>query len=184
MTGPAPSQRQDWVIPAVLVAIAVVVGVVVTLFAVRASSGDDESVASQLETWSRCLRSEGAPLPLVESLSGGGFRITVDGTILEGDLDLSTVSDAMEACRDDVPERMRAFVDFFGLFDSLPFGGADFGDMNDLMGPRHEGLDDGVSPPPQLGQDFFNELCDRLDEHLGTSQRVPPRMLEACDLVG
>ncbi len=182
MTGPTPSKRHDWVTPAVLVAIVVVVGVAVALLAVRANSRDTDSAAGQFESWSRCLRSEGVPVPLVESLGNGSFRITVDGSLLGGGADLLSAGDAMAACRRDVPERVAGLVDIFQMLDGLPFGDGAFGDMNDLMDPGFVGPD-GIGPlPPQVGPDVLKELCDRLDEHLNMGRRVVPRLQRACQL--
>ena len=67
----------------------------------------DPSPAAQLEDWTRCLRDEGAPVPLVEAVSGGGFRITVDGDVLERDLDSTETLEAFDACIDEAPEKVR-----------------------------------------------------------------------------
>jgi len=122
MAGNETPEKQDWVIPAVLVRVIVAIGLIVVLvLAVRAASSEDESFAGQLEKWSVCLRSEGANVPLVEPLRNGGFRITVDGSLVEAGLDLEVMSSALDKCRDDAPESVQRIVTLLNDLSDSPF---------------------------------------------------------------
>jgi hypothetical protein len=126
MTGNETSENQDWVIPAVLVAVIAVLGLTVAVFlGIRATSGDDDSIAGQLERWSSCLRSEGANVPHVETLRGGGFRITVDGSFVEEGIDMEALGPAFDECANEAPEGVRKLIKLLDGFSEFPFG--DFG---------------------------------------------------------
>jgi len=126
MPGNETREQEDWVIPAVLVGVIAVLGLIVVLvLAVRATSSDDGTFAGQLEQWSVCLRSEGANVPLVETLRDGGFRVTVDGSLVEVGIDLEALKPALDKCHDDAPESVRKIVALFSGLSDLPFG--DFG---------------------------------------------------------
>lgn len=122
-SGSADSESPDWLVPAILVgivvALAVIIGVVV---GVRAGGGDDDSVAGQLEQWSSCLRSEGANVPLVETVRGGGFRITVDGSLVEEGIDMQALQPALAECHDEAPEGVQKVLTMIDGFSNLPFG--------------------------------------------------------------
>ncbi len=115
-------KQEDWVIPTILVLVIVFVAAIIGIVVgVRAASSDDSSPTGQAERWSKCLRSEGANVPLVEATGDGGFRITVDGSLLEGDVDRDVWANAFAACTDEAPDRIRDFMDRFGRFSELPF---------------------------------------------------------------
>lgn len=124
-TGIEEPKTDDWLVPAVLVGVVVILGLVIAIVAgVRAGSGDDESVAGQLEQWSSCLRGQGANVPLVEALRDGGFRVTVDGSLVEDGIDTDALGPALEACEEDAPEAVRKFADLMDGFSEFPFVGA------------------------------------------------------------
>jgi hypothetical protein len=116
------SEQEDWVIPLILVLVVAFVLVVIGIFvAVRANSSEDTSPLGQAEAWTRCLRSEGVNVPLIEATGDGGFRITVDGTLIDDGVDYQALPAALSACVDEAPERIREFTERFGRFSELPF---------------------------------------------------------------
>ncbi|MEN8041392.1 MAG: hypothetical protein ABFR95_07805 [Actinomycetota bacterium] len=127
MTNTTTENDQDWVVPAVLVAvIAVLMLIIGIVIGVRAASDPDDSVAGQLERWTTCLRSEGTNVPLVESMRDGGFRVTVDGALLDDGLDHEALRPALAACEDEAPEAVQGILSLVGGFSEMPFAG--FGD--------------------------------------------------------
>ncbi len=177
------SRDADWVVPAILAGVAIVVVVVVAgVVAFASGSGGDKTVAQELETWSRCLHSEGAPVPLVESLRDGGIRITFDATVLEGTADFAAVPSALDVCRDTVPDPLRELVDRLDTFGGFPPEGNffDFGDRLFEGGPGHF---DGVEPVvPDLEEVTLDELCARVVARVESSLPVPQRLRRACDI--
>jgi hypothetical protein len=190
LAGTPRDDLSDWVVPAVLAGLALVVAVVVAVVVAFASgSEEDETVAQELETWSRCLRSQGAPVPLVEALRDGGFRITVDADVLDRDVDLAAMGAAFEACRQEAPERIRDLVDRMDMFGAFPFAGG-FPGMGDVpfdAGAEHFGgdggfFDRGEPIVPNVDEDTLEELCDRALDRLERDLPVRPRLRQACDL--
>lgn len=117
-------KNEDWLLPAALVGVVVVLGLIIAIVAgVRAGADDDESVAGQLEQWSSCLRGQGANVPLVEALRDGGFRVTVDGSLVEDGIDTDALGPALDACKDDAPEAVRKFTDMVDGFSEFPYVG-------------------------------------------------------------
>jgi hypothetical protein len=116
------TEQEDWVIPAILLLVIafvlVVIGIVV---AVRANSSDEASPLGQAEAWTRCLRSEGVNVPLIEATGDGGFRVTVDGSLIDDGLDYQALPEALSACADDAPERIREFAERFERYSEIPF---------------------------------------------------------------
>ncbi|GMQ92752.1 MAG: hypothetical protein BMS9Abin12_0229 [Acidimicrobiia bacterium] len=173
---------QDWLVPAILAAVVLVVVVIVGIvIGVRAGSRGDDSIAGQLERWSSCLRSEGANVPLVESLRDGGFRITVDGSLLDEGLDYDAVAPALDACENEAPDGIRQIVSLLDTLPRLPFdefgtGAFRFDDAQDFLfdpfqeEPRHGGRE----------RRDIAELCER-GEHGGIDEAdIPPRLRRVC----
>ncbi len=182
MTRAAPSRRDDWVVPAILVAVvAVIVAVVGVVFGVRAALSEDATVAGQFETWSRCLRSEGVPVPLVESLGGDGFRITFDGSILDSEIDPDVVRGAFSTCSDDAPKRIREVVDKVQQLGGLSFGGGLLGHGGGFFDTgRGWFFDDGpllLRPERRL----LDEVCEQLDEGGLDAPDILRRLREVCE---
>lgn len=115
------SDSRDWLVPAILVGIAAVLILIVGVVVGVRAGGDDDSVAGQLERWSSCLRSEGANVPLVESLRGGGFRVTVDGSLVEEGIDSEALRPAMESCAEEAPEGVQKVMTLIDGFSNFPF---------------------------------------------------------------
>jgi hypothetical protein len=180
----------DWVVPAIMAGLALVVVVVVAVVVAFATgSGEDETVAKELETWSRCLRSEGAPVPLVEALRDGGFRITVDADVLNGDVGFDAMVEAFDTCRDEAPEGVRELVDRFDMFGAFPFAGGfpGLGGGPFDGGRGHFGGDGGFfgqDEPivPNIDDLMLEELCGRVLDRLESDLPVPQRLRRACDL--
>ncbi|MCL1598312.1 MAG: hypothetical protein M3094_03950, partial [Actinomycetia bacterium] len=170
------SRDTDWLVPAILVGVAIVaVLVVVGVAASVSGSGEDETMAQELETWSRCLRTQGAPVPLVESLRDGGFRVTFDATVLDGAAEIATASAAFDACRGDAPDLVREFADRLDMFGGFASGRDLFGFLpgDDSFGFEHgplygdSGPFDGVEPGVRdLDELTLDELCGRVVDRL------------------
>jgi hypothetical protein len=152
----------DWFLPAVLVAIAgTLVLIAAIAFGIQSDNGDGSPAEAQLELWSSCLRSEGANVPLAEVLRGGGFRITVDGSLVEEGIDWGTLGPALDECEDQAPEEvlsMMAFVE--GLVESPNEDFEMFEDFDDseLFGfmRRHRG-------PPFQGEMELSQICEQIE---------------------
>ncbi|MGI9585716.1 MAG: hypothetical protein ACR2N7_09025 [Acidimicrobiia bacterium] len=118
------AKNEDWVIPAILVLVIafafIVIGIVI---AVNATSSDESTPLAQTEEWSRCLRSEGLNVPLIEATSDGGFRITVDGSLIDDGLNREAIPEALSACADEAPDRIREFMRWTERFSEIPFLG-------------------------------------------------------------
>jgi hypothetical protein len=188
MADTKPSEDRDWIVPAVLVGtIVALVLIVVIVLAVQASDEQDDTIAGQLETWSSCLRSEGANVPLVETLRGGGFRVTVDGSLVEDGSDGATLRPALDNCQAHAPEgvqRLMGLVDGFsefplGVFEMLEdfddHGDLDnFGFLGDARAPRVPRIE------RQLEQLDFFEICELIELGEIDPSSIPRRLLRAC----
>jgi hypothetical protein len=188
MADTKPSEDRDWIVPAVLVgAIVALALIVVIVLAVQASDEQDDTIAGQLESWSSCLRSEGANVPLVETLRGGGFRITVDGSLVEDGIDEATLRPALDKCQTHAPDgvqRLMAFVDglsefplgAFEMLEDFDDSGEldDFGFHGDVRGPRIPRIE------RQLEQLDFSEICELIEVGEIDPSSIPRRLLRAC----
>ena len=179
---PEPEQP-DWVIPAVLAAVGVVVLLALVAFlAVRSTSGEDERLASQMERWTTCLRSEGLPVPLVEPVGEEGFRVTVDDPVLDASLDYDSFVVAFDLCIDDAPEGVQKVAAVADGFRSLPFGGGDLGWLAPLLFEfGSSGIFDDEMTLPPVGSSPLDELCEQLS---GLELLVPDiavELLEFCE---
>ncbi len=198
--GTSDGRHDDWVIPAVLVGIAVAIGAVVAvLLAVNSAPAREPTAADEFEAWSRCLRAQGAPVPLVEALRDGGFRLTFDAETLDGDVDPDRVASAFDTCADVAPDVVEGLVGLLDVFGGAPFSGGghaggpfpwfmwgdpmwedweDGGSMWEDPGPPWEG--DGLLP--DLDEVELEELCGRVLDRLDMELPVPPRLRRACEL--
>jgi hypothetical protein len=155
----------DWFLPAVLVAIAgTLVLIAAIAFGIQSDNGDGSPAEAQLELWSSCLRSEGANVPLAEVLDGGGFRITLDGSLVEEGIDWETLGPALDECEDQAPEEVLSMMVFVeGLVESLDEDIEMFEDFHDseLFGfmRRHGG------PPFQgeIDEMELSQICEQIE---------------------
>jgi hypothetical protein len=172
MTDRASPENQDWYVPGILVGAVIVLAVIIGIVVgVRGQGHNDESVTAQFARWSSCLRSEGANVPLVEPLRDGGFRVTVDGSLLSDGLEPDSIGPALEACSDDVPEGitkvMSSMVDLSWLtFDEKR--GTPFDWFKDDQ--RHGGRD----------LNDVAKLCERIENGEIDKSNLPPRLLKPC----
>lgn len=184
MTNGQEHETQDWLLPAALIVaalglLAISVGV---FLALRTESADDGSLSGQMETWTRCLRSEGVPVPLVESLDGDGFRLTFDDVVINADVDFEQIKIGFELCRDSAPDGIKTLVDIAEGLSALQFGDADLGGMGDLL----FGIDDQHEPEDRRGRvspsgdPDFHELCEQLDEREHIRPGVAEELLHLC----
>ncbi|MGI9642407.1 MAG: hypothetical protein ACR2N9_06465 [Acidimicrobiia bacterium] len=104
--------ERDWLLPAMLVAIVAFVIFVVVVAAAYASSDGSDTSAGSAEAWTRCMRAEGVPVPLVEDLGNGEVRVTFDVDGPDARDDREGYAEAFAACRDQAPERVREFAEF------------------------------------------------------------------------
>ncbi len=182
MTDGTSPENRDWFVPAILVAIVLVLAVIIgVVVGIRATGRDDDSVAAQLERWSSCLRSEGANVPLVESLRGGGFRVTVDGSLIDEGLDRESLGPALDSCKGEAPDGIRQIMSVLDTFPRLPFDELDFGAFgsNEAHGLPFGTLDDA---PRDFGGDrrSIAEVCERIEQEAVDEANIPRWMQRAC----
>lgn len=173
MTGRPESNQPDWVIPAVLSVVGAVVAIaLVASFVVLAAPSGDDSLAGQMERWTTCLRSEGAPVPLVESIGDEGFRITVDDAVLDASFDHDSLAVAFDLCLDDAPDGVQTIASVVDGFSSLPFGVDELGWLSPLLFEIGGGEEFGDAP--------LDELCAQLFELEFLLPDAALEMLELC----
>jgi hypothetical protein len=194
MTETTSEENQDWIVPAVLVAVIAVLGLIIVLvLATQTVDEEDDTIAGQLATWSSCLRGKGANVPLVETVRDGGFRITVDGSLVEEGIDEAALRPALEACEDQAPEgvqRVMALFDGFAEFPGATFEMSEefeflheFGDFEEFSG---FGFFDEFGRPggPRLDRDIdrmeLTEVCGLIDRGEIDPAAVPRLLLRLC----
>jgi hypothetical protein len=165
-----PPESQDWFLPAVLVAIA---GSLVLIsgiaYGVQSNATDTDSAAGQLELWTSCLGSKGANVPQVETLPDGGFRITVDGSLVDEGIDWETLGPALDACEDQAPEEMRSMMGIIEGFSEFPhaeFDMFEFGEIDEAHAEREARI--------------LSEICERIERGEIDPAEVPRRLRRAC----
>jgi hypothetical protein len=188
MTDVKPAEDRDWIVPGVLVGVIVILAViVVAALATQTSDADDDTIAGQLETWTSCLRAEGANVPLVETLRGGGFRITVDGSFVEEGIDEATLRPALDACEEKAPEGVQRMMTLIDGFSEFPFGSFDMFEEFDMFG----GFDDFEIPGDSRGPRVprierklerldLAEICELIDNGDIDTAVLPRRLQRAC----
>jgi hypothetical protein len=178
------SGAPDWLLPAVLIVVALLVGLAGWGIYEVTREPEDPSLAHQLELYTACLSDHGANVPLVETRSDGGFVVIVPGSLLEHDVDLEQWAVARDECRALEPNPLEL------LFDA---GGLDIGSLSPLLIPGllDGGFDEGgpwqrfgdrrspIGPP---GADI-RELCERA-AHEDRIDDIERRALrEVCELL-
>jgi hypothetical protein len=161
-----------------------VVAVLLLMFvATRSTNIEDDSLAGQMERWTRCLRSEGAPVPLVETLEDNGFRITVDDSVLDAGFDHEALGVAFDLCLDEAPESVQTIAATIDGLSSLPFSLGDLGMLGPLLfdlGGTDMFLGPEMEPSP-FGDPPIDELCAQLSELELILPDVALELLEVCD---
>jgi hypothetical protein len=189
-----PAEDRDWILPAILVgAIVALATVAVIVLAVQASDEQEDTIAGQLETWSSCLRSEGANVPLVETLRGGGFRITVDDSLVEDGIDESTFLPALDECQAQAPEGVQNLMEFVDGISEFPLGSFEmleefdifedydeFGELDDFGFLGEKRRPTGPRIERQLERFDISEVCELIEDGEIDPSSVPRRLLRAC----
>jgi hypothetical protein len=191
MTDVKPAEDRDWIVPGVLVGVIVILAVIVVVaLATQTSDADDDTIAGQLETWTSCLRAEGANVPLVETLRGGGFRITVDGSFVEEGIDEATLRPALDACEEKAPEGVQRMMTLIDGFSEFPFGSFEM--FEEFEGfERFGGFDDFEVPGdsreprvPRISRELerfdLAEICEMIDSGDIDPAVLPRRLQRAC----
>lgn len=184
MTARPEHEQPDWMIPAVLAGFGVVLAIVViAVFAVGSTASEDERFAGQMEVWTTCLRSQGVPVPLVETIGEEGFRVTVDDFVLDASYDHESFSIAFDQCLDDAPEGVQSIAAVIDGLSNLPFGTGDL----EWLGPLLFEIDgsgffggSGVDAPP-FGDPPLDELCEQLPNLELVVPDVARELLEMCE---
>ena len=111
-TAPQGGTKNDWALPAMLAAIVGFVIFVVAVSAAFAASDDASSTGGDAEAWTRCMRSEGVQVPLVEELDNGSIRVTFYPDHQGHAQDRALYTEAFDACLGSAPEGVRDLVRF------------------------------------------------------------------------
>ena len=185
------NEMPDWVIPAIVVAVAVFLLVAAgAVYALTRSSAEPETLAEEFEAYTACLRANGADVPLVEVQGDEGFAVIFDDEFLDGGFDPASLRPAMDACSEVVPQDLAFLAGIaggidVGFLDGL-IGGGMFGEEFFGHGPGifgHEGSPGGDlyrERVPDSEHGFLPEdLCAALD--LGD---LPPDFPGLEDLAG
>ena len=183
MTARRGSKQPDWLIPAVLATVGLVVLLALIAFlVVRSTSGEDDRLASQMERWTTCLRSEGVPAPLVEPVGEEGFRVTVDDLVLDAPFDYDSFTIAFDLCLDDAPEAVQTIAVAVDGFRSFPFGGGDLGWLAPLLFEfGSSGMFDDEMVLPPVGSSPLDELCEQLSGLEPFAPDVALELFEFCE---
>lgn len=169
------SSTPSWVVPALLIAGAIFVGVVGWLIynASNDDGAEDAGLIQGLEAYTSCLNDEGANVPEIEVRGDGGFAIVVPGALLDHEMDAQRFFEAAQACRDLAPDPIGT------LFGS---GDIDLGSLLGLLG-QVGALDPGVGGL-DLRVPELRRMCERLARG-GIDDPLAARRLEAvCDQLG
>lgn len=182
MTDRTSPVNQDWFVPAVLVAVVIALAVIIGIVTgVRSQGRNDNSVARQLERWSSCLRSEGANVPLFESARDGGFRVTVDGSLLSEGLDPDSIGPALDACLDDVPEGIAKIMSALDDPSWLSFG--EIGDRTLEFDEMHGIPFDRFREEPRRDDRDRRDIakrCRHIENGGIDKSDLPPQLLKSC----
>jgi hypothetical protein len=173
------SGSPDWLLPGVLIVVALLIGLAgwgiyeVT----QGSAAEDPSLARRLERYTACLSDHGANVPLVEARSDGGFAVIVPGSLLEHDVDLERWAVARDECRGLQPNPLELL---FGA------GGLDVGLISSLLGG---GFDEGGPGPgrrrPPLGPHGtdIGEFCERAEHEDRIDDIERQALHQVCELL-
>jgi len=119
------SKHADWIVPAILAAVGLVLVITVGIFlSIASGPAEPDGLAAELEVYTRCLSDHGADVPVIDARRDGGFSVTVPGALVEHGPDPETWWEAHGACSDVAPDL------FGGMLGGL--GGILTGDFGDL----------------------------------------------------
>lgn len=185
MTSASGSEKEDWVVPAVLVGVIAMLGLLIVIAMVAQPYDDEgESTAGQLERWTSCLRSEGANVPLVETLHEGGIRITIDGSLAEEGIDEAALGPALDACEDEAPDgvqRVMALVDGASENPNGVFGWLEeFGEFDDFTTLGEVGQPREPRVEKRIERLDLAEICRMIEDGEIDAAALPRRLRRAC----
>lgn len=168
--GNQKSGTPDWLLPLVLIVIALLTGLAGWGIYEVTQSGDadDASLARQLELYTACLNDHGANVPLVETRSDGGFAIIVPGSLLDHAFDPEQLQTALQECQPLQPNPL----EFLSGLEGVDLSGLEFLSGNDDRGGGRFDV-----APREL-----RELCERL-ERGDIPDDARRRLREACELI-
>lgn len=190
----------DWALPAILVGVAVVVGVIgwTASAVVGGGSGDAPDVVRSLERYTECLARHGADVPIVDARRDGGFAVIVPGSLLDDGVDRGALLDAHQMCTDEAGALIEdalqsvgagfagellggSWMDMLGSLDQDSFSGPHaFGDPPPVT--RLPGHPNRMVPP---GPDRIDELCERLnDGSLDLDRQTQKQLERRCKAAG
>ena len=161
---------EDWLVPAVLVGLAL--GMLVVIAIALAVSVEQRSEApaliQELDTYTACLDGHGADVPRVKVGRNGGFAVVVSPSLVHGDVDESNWLEAVDACADVAPD---LFGSVLGPFSLNWFEGIERMDETTEMDAFRFGVDRDVGPrersgpgPWRLPPDELRRRCEQLGE--------------------
>ena len=172
------SSAPDWLLPLVLIVVALLVGLAgwgIYEATAGGSDGDDASIARQLELYTVCLNDHGANVPLVETRSDGGFAVIVPGSLLDHEIDLEQWREASEQCQTLEPNPLELLSGLEEL---------DLSSLGFLFG---RGLGDGGFDRRGGGFDIaprqLRELCRRLERGDLPQDINRGELREVCELI-
>lgn len=105
------SGLDDWVVPAVLVALAPALFIAIALAVAVAAEDRAKApvVIQDLDAYTACLVENGANVPRIEVKPSGGFTVIVPGSLVDGGFDSAAWEQAADLCAEVAP----------GLFGAL-----------------------------------------------------------------
>lgn len=161
---------EDWAVPAVLAGLGLglllVIGIALAVSVERHSEAP--VLIQELDTYTACLVGHGADVPRVEAGRNGGFAVIVPGSLIDGELDVSSWHEAADACADVAPDLSGTALGalLFGWLEER--GGMDTTIDLDLS---RSGVGEDVGRPERSGPgpwmpapDELRRRCDELDE--------------------
>ena len=181
---------EDWLVPAVLVGLAL--GLLVVIGIVLAVSAEPRSEApaliKELDTYTACLVGHGADVPRVEVGRNGGFAVIVPGSLVDGEFDEAGWRRAADACADAAPDLFGAFLgtisldwleDFEGMDETIEAYALRRGADEDIA--RYEWSRPGPWVPPP---DELRRRCDGLEEGgIGVHGLRGDRLRRLCEVL-
>lgn len=162
----------DWMVPAVLVGLSLVLALVTGVaFAVSAEqSSEAPALIQEIEIYTACLADNGADVPRVEVRRGGAFAVVVPGSLVDGEVDESAWRQAADACAGVAP-------DLFGaILGGFPFDGITAtAQANGEFDAPFDGLIEVEKSPLGWGRHPWKADHPRLDREMPPYDGLLPR---------